>query len=118
MDMENPLVFSLNITNISFLTHKRKKGVLVLEDGTTFPGTSFGAYKASKGEVVFNTGMVGYPESLTDPSYNSQILTITYPLVGNYGVPIREVDEYGLLKHFESEKIRWFFNRLQKKKRS
>jgi len=80
-------------------------GVLVLEDGTTFHGTSFGAFRPTKGEVVFNTGMVGYPESLTDPSYNSQILAITYPLVGNYGVPLREVDEHGLLKHFESDRI-------------
>lgn len=82
------------------------KGYLVLEDGTTFAGTSFGAHRPTKGEVVFNTGMVGYPESLTDPSYKSQILTITYPLVGNYGVPLRETDEVGLLKHFESDRIR------------
>ena len=58
------------------------------------------------GEVVFNTGMVGYPESLTDPSYSGQILVITYPLVGNYGVPSEdELDEFGLHKYFESDSI-------------
>ncbi len=75
----------------------QKKAKLVLEDGTIFEGYSFGAEKSVSGEVVFNTGMVGYPESLTDPSYKGQILTLTYPLVGNYGVPSKE--------HFESEKI-------------
>eukprot|EP01063_Lacrimia_lanifica_P017037 TRINITY_DN2373_c0_g3_i11.p2 TRINITY_DN2373_c0_g3~~TRINITY_DN2373_c0_g3_i11.p2 ORF type:complete len:1529 (+),score=712.00 TRINITY_DN2373_c0_g3_i11:208-4587(+) len=58
------------------------------------------------GEVVFNTGMVGYPESFSDPSYRGQILTITYPLIGNYGVPSRdEKDEVGLPKYFESDKV-------------
>jgi carbamoyl-phosphate synthase small subunit len=57
------------------------------------------------GEVVFNTGMVGYPESLTDPSYCGQILVLTYPLVGNYGVPAGGVDDLGLPKHFESDRI-------------
>ncbi|WP_437970222.1 glutamine-hydrolyzing carbamoyl-phosphate synthase small subunit [Sorangium sp. So ce260] len=60
---------------------------LVLEDGTTMTGRCFGAPRAVSGEVVFNTGMTGYVETLTDPSYRGQILTITYPLVGNYGVP-------------------------------
>src|SRR3989344_8386185 len=62
-------------------------GKLVLSDSTTFEGESFGADLSSSGEVVFNTGMLGYPESLTDPSYFGQILTLTYPLVGSYGVP-------------------------------
>ncbi|MCL5783821.1 MAG: glutamine-hydrolyzing carbamoyl-phosphate synthase small subunit [Patescibacteria group bacterium] len=62
-------------------------GKLVLSDGTVFEGQSFGADSATSGEVVFNTGMVGYPESLTDPSYFGQILVLTYPLIGNYGVP-------------------------------
>lgn len=66
---------------------ERRRGVLLLEDGTAFAGTSFGCEIPSAGEVVFSTGMVGYPESLTDPSYRGQILTLTYPLVGNYGVP-------------------------------
>ncbi len=65
----------------------RRKGILVLEDGSVFEGYSFGHPKSVSGEVVFNTGMVGYPESLTDPSYKGQILVLTYPLIGNYGVP-------------------------------
>jgi carbamoyl-phosphate synthase small subunit len=62
-------------------------GKLVFNDGTTYEGVSFGAEKATPGEIVFSTGMVGYPESLTDPSYAGQILVMTYPLVGNYGIP-------------------------------
>ena len=62
-------------------------GSLLLKDGSIFHGFSFGAMKTIEGEVVFNTGMVGYPESLTDPSYRGQILVLTYPLIGNYGVP-------------------------------
>ena len=62
-------------------------GKLILEDGTTFEGNSFGAEHAKAGETVFATGMMGYPESLTDPSYKGQILILTYPLIGNYGVP-------------------------------
>ena len=60
---------------------------LVLSDGTKFKGKSFGSEKPVAGEVVFNTAMMGYPESLTDPSYAGQLMTLTYPLVGNYGVP-------------------------------
>lgn len=78
---------------------------LILQDGTVIEGQSFGAEVESMGEVVFNTGMVGYPESLTDPSYRDQILVLTYPLVGNYGVPAWDTDEFNLYKHFESEKI-------------
>jgi carbamoyl-phosphate synthase small subunit len=63
-----------------------RKAILALVDGTIFQGEGFGAIKKTSGEVVFNTGMVGYPESITDPSYNGQILTQTYPLIGNYGV--------------------------------
>lgn len=81
-----------------------KKAQLVLEDGTIFEGKSFGAVKATAGEVVFSTGMVGYPESLTDPSYKGQILTLTYPVVGNYGVPpLSEHDE--ISDFLESNKI-------------
>ena len=65
----------------------QKNAKLVLEDGSVFNGKAFGSEESISGEVVFNTGMVGYPESLTDPSYRGQILTLTYPLVGNYGVP-------------------------------
>lgn len=68
---------------------------LILEDGTRLEGKSFGADTAVAGEVVFNTGMVGYVESLTDPSYEGQILVLTYPLVGNYGVPVKDLFESG-----------------------
>ncbi len=77
---------------------------LVLQDGTTYDGYSFGFRKASAGEVVFNTAMSGYPESLTDPSYQGQILALTYPLIGNYGVPPM-IREHELLKYYESERI-------------
>ena len=79
---------------------------LVLEDGSVFDGVGFGYPSEIAGEVVFNTGMVGYTETLTDPSYRGQILCMTYPLVGNYGVPSFDVkDEYGLPKFFESDRI-------------
>ncbi len=77
---------------------------LVLENGEELKGFSFGAEHSTSGEVVFNTGMVGYPESLTDPSYKGQILVLTYPLIGNYGVPGKEI-ENNILKNFESDKI-------------
>lgn len=76
---------------------------LVLEDGTIISGQSFGAAKTVDGEVVFQTGMVGYPESMTDPSYHAQILVLTYPLIGNYGVPDpQQIDPLGLPAFFES----------------
>ena len=78
---------------------------LTLSDGTVFEGESFGAQADCDGEVVFNTGMVGYPESLTDPSYRGQILVFTYPLIGNYGVPSEELNEFGFSRNFESEDI-------------
>jgi carbamoyl-phosphate synthase small subunit len=81
-----------------------KKVKLVLENGQEFEGFSFGAEHSVSGELVFSTGMVGYPESLTDPSYKGQILALTYPLIGNYGVPSKE-GLNGLLKNFESDKI-------------
>ena len=64
-----------------------RRGSLILEDGTRFEGTSFGSDAAVGGEVVFCTGMVGYPEAITDASYTGQILIMTYPIIGNYGVP-------------------------------
>ncbi|MDR1227262.1 MAG: glutamine-hydrolyzing carbamoyl-phosphate synthase small subunit [Prevotellaceae bacterium] len=82
----------------------QKKAQLILEDGSRFSGYSFGADMPTSGEVVFNTAMTGYPESLTDPSYAGQILVITYPLVGNYGVPGFET-ENGIPLFFESDKI-------------
>ena len=78
---------------------------LVLDDGTRFHGTSFGYEKPVAGEVVFNTAMTGYPESLTDPSYAGQLMTLTYPLVGNYGVPPFTFEANGLPTFMESEKI-------------
>lgn len=64
----------------------RRKGMLILEDGTQLEGEAFGWQGSSAGEVVFNTGMTGYQEVLTDPSYCGQIVTMTYPLIGNYGI--------------------------------
>ncbi|MFH1439256.1 MAG: glutamine-hydrolyzing carbamoyl-phosphate synthase small subunit [Candidatus Woesearchaeota archaeon] len=84
---------------------KHIKAKLILEDGSIFHGASFGYDQSTSGEVVFNTGMAGYPQSLTDPSYSGQILVFTYPLVGNYGIGNESVDEYGIQKHFESDKI-------------
>src|SRR3990172_6842924 len=95
-----------------------KSGKLILSDGATFTGESFGSLQTTSGEVVFNTGMVGYPESLTDPSYFGQILVLTYPLQGNYGVPDQKFWESGKIQvkglvvgsyidhpsHFESQK--------------
>ena len=86
--------------------HHRKQAFLILEDGTAFKGYSFGAPRSTRGEVVFTTGMVGYPENLTDPSYRGQIMTLTYPLIGNYGIPDDSLDELGLPKYFESDRIR------------
>ncbi|MCP4699983.1 MAG: glutamine-hydrolyzing carbamoyl-phosphate synthase small subunit [Gammaproteobacteria bacterium] len=77
---------------------------LILEDGSFYEGVSFGWPQSIAGEVVFNTGMTGYPESLTDPSYYGQILVLTYPLIGNYGVPDNSKQD-GLNCHFESERI-------------
>ena len=82
--------------------------LLELEDGVLFHGHSFGAEKSVSGEMVFQTGMVGYPQSITDPSYRGQILVITYPLVGNYGVPSRETRDHllnDLPAHFEAAEI-------------
>ena len=78
---------------------------LTLQDGTQFQGRGFGALEASEGEVVFTTGMVGYPESFTDPSFKDQILVLTYPLVGNYGVPNEELSDEKVSKFFESARI-------------
>ena len=78
---------------------------LILDDGSRFHGKSFGFEKPVAGEVVFNTAMTGYPESLTDPSYAGQLLTLTYPLVGNYGVPPFTLEPNGLATFMESEHI-------------
>lgn len=81
---------------------EKKKVYLRLENGSVFTGYSFGKFGSSGGEVVFNTGMTGYPEALTDPSYSGQILVFTYPLIGNYGVPKFSKN---IFSKFESPKI-------------
>ena len=82
-----------------------KKAKLILANGRVFEGKSFGYDGPCDGEVVFSTAMVGYPESLTDPSYSGQILCVTFPLIGNYGIPKDTPDEWGICTRFESEHI-------------
>jgi carbamoyl-phosphate synthase small subunit len=88
-----------------------RQAKLVLEDGSEYPGRAFGKPRSQAGEVVFTTGMTGYPQSLTDPSFRGQILVSTYPLMGNYGVPVKPksgepfLDGQGLPVHFESGRI-------------
>lgn len=84
---------------------KQRKITLRLDNGMCFRGTSFGYEAPAAGEVVFNTAMSGYPESLTDPSYAGQILVLTYPLIGNYGVPPFSFGPDGLATRMESDKI-------------
>lgn len=92
--------------NVPMTGSLETSSTLHLADGSQHNGISFGAKRAMTGEVVFNTGMVGYPEALTDPSYRGQILVLTYPLVGNYGVPSLDArDEDGLREHFESDDV-------------
>jgi carbamoyl-phosphate synthase small subunit len=89
------------------LYKKERPAVLMLKNGKYFEGIGFGASKIVTGELVFTTMTgAGYNETLTDPSYQGQIVTMTHPLVGNYGVPAWEKDEYGILKHFESNSIK------------
>ena len=86
--------------------HAKKFGKLIFDDGTVLDGEGFGYSTTVFGEIVFNTGMVGYTEALTDPSYRGQILTLTYPLVGNYGVPDPKItDDDGIPKYFEANEI-------------
>jgi len=84
--------------------YQSKPAKLVLSDGKVFHGKSFGYEKSVSGEIVFNTAMTGYPESLTDPSYHGQILVATYPLIGNYGVP-KEEQSNAISDHFESSRV-------------
>jgi carbamoyl-phosphate synthase small subunit len=85
-------------TQLLFNSYQTKQptryGTLVLEDGTRFEGKAFGYNQGQAGEVVFSTGMVGYPEALTDASFAGQILVLTYPLTGNYGVPKKSLWEH------------------------
>ncbi|KAF2100938.1 carbamoyl-phosphate synthase-like protein arginine-specific small chain [Rhizodiscina lignyota] len=87
-------------TNIS-----RERATLTIKGGPIHHGKSFGANSNISGEAVFTTSLVGYPESMTDPSYRGQILVFTQPLIGNYGVPSSARDEHGLLRYFESPNI-------------
>jgi carbamoyl-phosphate synthase small subunit len=88
-------------------TEQGNPAVLVLEDGSLFVGKGFGAETTSVAEVVFTTGMVGYPESMTDPSFAGQLLCFTYPLIGNYGISsMKDLDSMGLPRQFESESIK------------
>ncbi|MCS7105964.1 MAG: glutamine-hydrolyzing carbamoyl-phosphate synthase small subunit [Candidatus Aenigmarchaeota archaeon] len=94
------------------------KAILALEDGTLLEGKGFGFPCEVSGEVVFNTGMVGYPEALTDPSYFGQILVQTYILIGCYGIPSFSLKENGIPLHFESEGIKvrgYVISELQRK---
>ena len=87
-------------------THHFPKAILEFQDGMTLPGYSFGAPLSMSGEIVFSTAMVGYPEAFTDPSYKGQILNMTYPMIGNYGVPApNALDVHGLHTHLESNQI-------------
>ncbi len=100
----------MDFTRVTITTkksnHANKFGKLIFDDGTVLDGQGFGYSTTVFGEIVFNTGMVGYTEALTDPSYNGQILTLTYPLIGNYGVPDPSItDDDGIPKFFESNKI-------------
>ncbi|KAK9375294.1 class I glutamine amidotransferase-like protein [Lipomyces chichibuensis] len=88
-----------------FSTPALEKATLTIKDGPIYGGKSFGADKNISGEAVFTTSLVGYPESMTDPSYTGQILVFTQPLIGNYGVPGLTRDQYSLLRYFESSKI-------------
>ncbi|KAK7956944.1 carbamoyl-phosphate synthase arginine-specific small chain [Apiospora aurea] len=81
------------------------EATLTIRDGPVFRGTAFGANANISGEAVFTTSLVGYPESMTDPSYRGQIIVFTQPLIGNYGVPSNMRDHYNLLKYFESPHI-------------
>ncbi|WP_185855820.1 glutamine-hydrolyzing carbamoyl-phosphate synthase small subunit [Blattabacterium cuenoti] len=83
---------------------KRRTAKLILEDGTKYEAYHFGAPVSSSGEVVFNTAMTGYTESLTDPSYKGQILTYTYPIIGNYGIPF-SFNKESIHEFYESDKI-------------
>ncbi|MDR1880724.1 MAG: glutamine-hydrolyzing carbamoyl-phosphate synthase small subunit [Tannerellaceae bacterium] len=82
-----------------------RTATLILDDGSLFHGLSFGYEKPVAGEVVFNTAMTGYPESLTDPSYAGQLMVLTYPLVGNYGVPPETFGADGISTYMESDRI-------------
>lgn len=98
---------SLTPTSSSLFKQNSIPASFRFASGEEFQATSFGSNESlsTSGEVVFTTSVVGYPESMTDPSYHSQILVFTQPIIGNYGVPPASTDRFGLFKHFESSKI-------------
>ncbi|XP_009991149.1 PREDICTED: carbamoyl-phosphate synthase [ammonia], mitochondrial-like, partial [Tauraco erythrolophus] len=99
--------WSFSRTGTRLLSIKAQTANLVLEDGTKMKGYSFGYPSSTAGEVVFNTGLSGYTEALTDPSYKGQILTLANPIVGNSGVPdTAALDEVGLRRFLESDGIK------------
>jgi carbamoyl-phosphate synthase small subunit len=102
------------------LLNKERKALLVLEDGSTFEGFAFAGEGVTLGEVVFNTGMTGYQEVITDPSYKGQIVTMTYPLVGNYGINDEDMESAGIhlegfiVKEYQPNPSNWRMNRSLK----
>ena len=95
------------------LLKQKRKALLVLEDGSVFEGSAFAGSGETMGEVVFNTGMTGYQEVITDPSYKGQIVTMTYPLVGNYGINNEDMESAGIhlegfiVKEYQSNPSNW-----------
>ncbi len=81
----------------------KQEARLILQDGTEFQGEMFGAKRSADGEVVFSTGMMGYEQSLTDPSFRGQILTFTYPMIGNYGIPDERTQDNHVSRNFEGD---------------
>jgi len=96
---------TMPVTRPSATPISHDRATFTIKNGPIFHGTSFGAKSNISGEAVFTTSLVGYPESMTDPSYRGQILVFTQPLIGNYGVPSSTRDDHGLLKYFESPNI-------------
>jgi carbamoyl-phosphate synthase small subunit len=102
------------------LLRKDRKALLVLEDGSVFDGFAFAGAGETEGEVVFNTGMTGYQEVITDPSYKGQIVTITYPLVGNTGINDEDMESAGIhlegfiVKEYQSHPSNWRMNKTLK----
>ena len=104
---------------MSLINH-RKKALLVLEDGSVFEGSAFAGEGEALGEVVFNTGMTGYQEVITDPSYKGQIVAMTYPLVGNYGINDEDMESAGIhlegfvVKEYQPHPSNWRVKRSLK----
>ncbi len=102
------------------LANQKRKALLVLEDSSVFEGTAFAGVGETMGEVVFNTGMTGYQEVITDPSYKGQIVTMTYPLVGNYGINDEDMESAGIhlegfiVKEYQSHPSNWRMNQSLK----